>query len=425
MSQERRLRGHGTAGAVVAATLALTGLYAGSPAQAQTSATGPHVYYVSPAGSDIAIGSQSHPWRTVGRASRADLVPGDQVLLERGGRYDGTLRIRGSGVPGNRVRVGSWGDGDLPVVTGGCVQVDGSWVTVQTVRTESCDWSGIGISGDHDTVVDSASTHNVTGIYVRPGADDAIVKRNRVFDNRRMSVNTPGGNDDSGAFGVLVRGDRARVAWNLISGQFAMSHDYGMDGSAVEIYGARGTRVDHNTADSNNTFSELGDPRTRDTSFAFNVITGSQDDATFLITRGAQTSWGPVLNTTVTHNSVLLTGADSQGFICHAGCTTGILTLRANVISAVAKSGYADGPFAGGGNLYDGGQRQFTLRPDDRVGKPLFADPADGNLTLRSTSPAIDSATTYGYTLDAQGRSLPRDGDGDGVAHADIGALER
>lgn len=425
MSQERRLRGHGTAGAVVAATLALTGLYAGSPAQAQTSATGPHVYYVSPAGSDIAIGSQSHPWRTVDRASRAVLVPGDNLLLARGGHYRGTLRIHSSGVDGLRITVGSWGAGDLPVLTGGCIQVDGSWVTVRTVRTEGCDWSGIGISGDHDTVVDSASTHNVTGIYVRPGADDAIVKRNLVIDNRRMSVNTPGGYDDSGAFGILVRGDRARVAWNLISGQFAMSYDYGMDGAAVEIYGARGTRVDHNTARDNNTFSELGDPRTRDTSFAFNVVTGSQDDATFLITRGAQSSWGPVLNTSLTHNSVLLTGAHSQGFICHAGCTTDILTLRANLISAVAKSGYADGPFAGGGNLYDGGQRQFTMRPDDRVGRPLFADPAAGDLALRAHSPAIDRATTYGYRLDARRNSLPQDGDGDGVALADIGALER
>ncbi|MEP6816055.1 MAG: hypothetical protein ABI873_10940, partial [Marmoricola sp.] len=138
-----------------------------------------------------------------------------------------------------------------------------------------------------------------------------------------------------------------------------------------------------------------------------------------------RSSWGPVLNTTLTHNSVLLSGAHSQGFICHAGCSRDILTLRANLISAVAKSGYADGPFAGGGNLYAGGQRQFAMRPDDRVGRPLFVDPAAGDLELRAGSPAVDRATTYGYRLDARRQRLPRDGNGDGVARADIGALER
>ncbi|MEP6816644.1 MAG: hypothetical protein ABI873_13950, partial [Marmoricola sp.] len=301
MAEQRSLRGRGTATVVVASAVAVTGLYAGAlavPAQAraQGSGTATHAYYVSPTGSDAATGSQAHPWRTVDRASRAALAPGDRVRLKRGGRYDGTLRIRSSGVAGNQITVSSWGTGDLPLITGGCVQVDGSWVIVQSVRTQACTWSGIGLSGDHDSVLDSVSTDNVAGIYVRPGADDASLRRNRVFDNRRMSVNTPGGNDDSGAFGVLVRGDRADVAWNVISGQFAMSYDYGMDGSAVEIYGARGTRVHHNLARDNNTFSELGDPRTRDTSYAFNVVTGSQDDATFLITRGARSSWGPVLN---------------------------------------------------------------------------------------------------------------------------------
>jgi hypothetical protein len=419
MTQGRR-RGRGTA-AAVAATLTLMGLTASVPAQA----AGTHSYYVSPTGSDNAAGTFNHPWRSVERASKAALAPGDRLLLARGGTYHGTLRIGRSGVADHPIVVGSWGTGDLPVLTGGCVQVVGSYVSLRTLRAQACAWAGIELSGDHDSVVDSVSTGNVAGIYVGPGAGDASVQRNRVFDNRRMSVNTPGGDDDSGAFGVLVRGDRAHVAWNVISGQFAMSYDYGMDGSAVEVYGAQGARIDHNVARDNNTFSELGDPRTRNTTYAYNVVTGSQDDATFLITRGAQSSWGPVLNTTLIHNSVLLTGAHSQGFICHGGCNARILTMRANVISAVAKSGYADGPFAGGGNLYDGGLRQFTMRPDDRVGHPLFVDGAGGDLELRTGSPAVDRSTTYGYAFDARRQSLPRDGNGDGVARADVGALER
>jgi hypothetical protein len=194
----------------------------------------------------------------------------------------------------------------------------------------------------------------------------------------------------------------------------------------VEIYGAVGTSVDHNTAADNNTFSELGDSRTQDSVFRFNVVTTGQDDATFLITRGAGSSWGPVRNTYVAHNSVLLTGAHSQGFVCHSGCNTSILTLRANVISALLKAGYADGPYAGGQNLFAGGQRQFPMHADDHVGNPMFVDPATGDLELRAGSPAIDRSTTHNWGMtDNENNPMPVDGNGDGVRRPDIGALER
>src|SRR4029078_1419549 len=195
------------------------------------------------------------------------------------------------------------GTGALPTFTRGCVELDGNCLDITFYRARACSWAGGGVTGEHDRVLDGVSTDNVAGIYVRPGASYARITRNQVIDNRRMSVNTPGGDDDSGAFGVLVRGDYARVSWNTINGQHAMSYDYGMDGAAVEIYGAVGTSVDHNLTADNNTFSELGNPRTRDTSYRFNVVTTRQGDATLLLTRGAATSWAPVKNTLVSHNT--------------------------------------------------------------------------------------------------------------------------
>ena len=409
---------------LIAATAlaAVTGMTLAGPAEARSATT----FYVSPTGSDSASGSQSSPWRTVDRVSQAALQPGDHVLFKRGGTYTGTLRIKASGTSSARIVMSAYGTGDLPTFTGGCVQLEGSWLDLSYYRTKTCSWSGVGITGDHNRVLDGVSTDNVTGIYVRPGADYAKIKRNLVVDNRRMSVNTPGGNDDSGAFGVLVRGDHATIAWNTISGHHAMSYDYGMDGSAVEIYGAVGTTVDHNFADDNNTFSELGDPRSKDTSFRYNVVTTKQDDATFLITRGAGSSWGPVKNTYVSHNTVVLTGAHSQGFICHAGCNTSILTMKANLISAVLKAGYADGAYAGGYNMYSGGQRQFAMQPGDFAGNPLFVDATHGDLSLRKDSPAVDSSHSRNAGMvDIENTVLPRDGNGDGIAATDIGAIER
>ena len=411
------------AGLIAAAALAaVAGLALAGPAEARSATT----FYVSPTGSDSASGTQLQPWRSVDRVSRAALQPGDQVLFKRGGTYPGTLRIKASGTSTARIVMSAYGTGELPTFTGGCVDLEGSWLDLSLYRAKSCSWSGVGITGDHDRVLDGVSTDNVAGIYVRPGADHARIKRNQVVDNRRMSVNTPGGSDDSGAFGVLVRGDYATVSWNTINGHHAMSYDYGIDGAAVEIYGAVGTTVDHNYAADNNTFSELGNSRTRDTSYRYNVVTTRQDDATFLITRGAGSSWGPVTNTYVAHNTVVLTGAHSQGFICHAGCNTSVLTMKANLISAVLKAGYADGPYAGGYNMYSGGQRQFKLQPGDFAGDPMFVDAAHGNLSLRKESRAVDSShSNNAGSVDIEHKVLPRDGNGDGIRATDIGAIER
>lgn len=52
-----------------------------------------------------------------------------------------------------------------------------------------------------------------------------------------MTVVTPGGNDGSGAFAILVQGNGSDIGWNRISGSIAVSDDFGgLDGAAVEIF---------------------------------------------------------------------------------------------------------------------------------------------------------------------------------------------
>ena len=48
------------------------------------------------------------------------------------------------------------------------------------------------------------------------GGYDNVIAGNTFQNNNKMSVNTPGGYDDSGAFGVLLNGDRNEVAGGLI-----------------------------------------------------------------------------------------------------------------------------------------------------------------------------------------------------------------
>jgi hypothetical protein len=131
-----------------------------------------------------------------------------------------------------------------------------------------------------------------------------------------------------------------------------------------------------------------------------------------------------VVNTKLFNNTVVMTGPGSQGFVCHGGCNGGVLVMRNNIIQAVLKAGYADGAFDEDYNFYGGGITQFPLGPHSGVGNPMFNDAAAGDFHLAGGSPAVDSGIDMGYSADLEGRTVPRDGNGDGVAVADRGAFE-
>ena len=393
---------------------------------------GSTTWFVSPTGDDAAPGTSStRPVATLARAAQLPLRPGDRLLLQRGGSWTGTLRLAASGTSRAPITVGAWGTGALPRITGAtgsCVDVVGSRVTVTDLHVDGCAWAGVRVGGDDVRVERVLATGSWAGIQVDTGADRARVLRNEVRDNDRMAPGTDGPDDDYGAFGILVNGDAAEVGWNLITGQEALSPDYGSDGSAVEVYGAVGTRVHHNRAFGNRAFTELGHARTADTVYAYNVSVSDVPYAEFLVTRGAGNAFGPVSGTVAVHNSVLHTGAGAQGFWCGGTCSPAVLTLRGNVLHVAGRAGWADvGAVGSSDNVFWGGALEIPLGPGDRYADPRFASPTTGDLRLLAGSPAVDRAGlgTAGWSTDAQGRSTPRDGDGDGLALADVGALER
>lgn len=394
-----------------------------SPAiSAPPAATGITYYVDGQDGVDTASGtSEGEAWRSLDRASLAPLKAGDWLLLRRGRVWNGTLDIRRNGEPDAPIVVGAYGSGPLPMITQGdpCIAVHASYVVVRHVAVESCTWSGVEIDGSGNTLELAQVSHNVAGVYIKRSASNNHILNNVIADNNRLSTAT------SGAFGVLLHGDNNEVADNTISGSAAPSVAFGTDGAAVEVYGGRGNVVHHNRALENKDFTELGDPRTSDNTFAYNVVTSSLPDAGFLTTRGADSEYGPVRRTIAEHNTVYLTGARSQGFVCHGGCELDLLRLRDNVIHAVWKVGYTDGPVDDGYGLYSGGDLQFTIGPETIVADPRFMDIGSGDFRLARNSPGIDSAATpaiSGYDID--GTAIPQDGDGDGVNHADRGAYE-
>lgn len=379
-------------------------------------------YYVDQAlGSDSAAGtSQTAPWKSLAKVAATTLNPGDTVLLRRGRTWSGGLAVRGSGSASAPVTIGAYGDGARPIVQGNeeaCVNLPGNYVWVQDLQVGvaadagRCSWAGVEVGGDHDKVLSNYITGAGAGVYIAPSADGTEVTQNDLVDNNHMTVVTPGGNDDSGAFAILVQGNGSDIGWNRISGSIAVSDDFGgLDGAAVEIFYGSGNVIHHNTSEDNESFTELGtdaddpDGVSRDNVYEYNAVFGAKTRGG-IVTRGAEDGNGPVTGTVFRNNSVRLGNAESEGFVCYGGCTNQTLKLTQNVIQAAMKIGYADdGWTASDHNVFFGGQRQFTPGATDKVADPKFTSAT--NLVLTAGSPAIGLGTTKYADVDVDGNAV-------------------
>ncbi len=76
-------------------------------------------YYVDAVkGSDERSGSNvGEAWRSLGRASAARLLPGDELLLRRGCVWNEELTIRGRGTPEQPISLGAYGEGPRPRIS--------------------------------------------------------------------------------------------------------------------------------------------------------------------------------------------------------------------------------------------------------------------------------------------------------------------
>jgi parallel beta-helix repeat protein len=399
-----------------------------SPTPTVVPGSGPTYYVDSVTGNDSNSGtSEAAAWKTLGKANTAALEPGGRLLFKRGGSWTGSLKITTSGTSSIPISVGAYGAGELPIISGAssCVVLSGSYLALQELHVDACSWAGVEVSGSYNRVTKNVITHNAAGIYIRSGATNNRILANQITDHNRMSVLTPTPtNDDAGAFGVLLRGDYTEIAYNTISGSDAFSYDYGRDGAAIEVYGGQNNTIHHNLAIENDAFTELGNSRSADNTYAYNVVRSSLPSSVFLVTRGAKSSYGPILRTHVYNNSVLLTGSSSQGFVCHAGCGGTILTMRNNIVWAAWKVGYADAPFDEDYDLFYGGATQFVRGSHSLVTNPGLIDPAVGDMHLQPSSPAIDHGVDLAYTQDFDGRAVAIDGDRNNQIAPDIGAFE-
>jgi hypothetical protein len=409
-----------------------------------TTPSGPSThYYVSAAGNDTNSGtSPDSPWQTLQKVNDTAFRAGDSISFRKGDEWTGGVVLNESGTPASAIRVNSYGNGQLPTITGGeggnCLRLNGSYIEVDGLRARDCGYAGFNVSGDHVVVKNSKASGNSAGIRVDTGSDFGNYSDNVLTNNNIMNENTRGKrcgtrqeancSDDSGAFGVLINGNDNEFSGNTVTGSTAFSYDFGRDGSAFEIYNGSRNNIHHNKSIDNHVFSEVGrsDGAADGNIFRYNLITSScgkrcAGDAGLII-RGPGTQYGPTNRTTFEFNTVWLNGSRSRGVVCHASCPSSTV-IRANILVAVRDALWMDGSGWTEQSNVVNGPSNVPLDGSSTTAPAKFVD-APRDLHLTRGSPAINRAggSPPGVGLDHS--AAPQGGQCPGSGQADAGAYE-
>ncbi len=209
-------------------------------------------------GNDAQDGSPAAPWRTPQSLTDRSLTAGTHVLLRRGCSWDGPVRVTG-----DRITLAAYGTGTPPTVTANgadrltpVLTIASAGGTVSDLVVADGAGAGVQLAGERATVTRTEITGTAFGVQF--AAPDGVANEVHVHD-LHMDINTPGGDDDSGAVGFDVRAPRATVQNSHAANCRAPSYDYGHDGGFVEVWKkGDGLRVLNNTAVNVNGFLEAG-----------------------------------------------------------------------------------------------------------------------------------------------------------------------
>lgn len=399
-------------------------------------AAGGAVYYVDcSAGRDANAGrSPATAWRTLAKANQATLAPGDQLRFKRGCSWTGPLDATWRGTAGQPIYIGAYGTGELPKIQDAYssnIRISGTYLVIDSLhatlsappnldpncRNQPVAWkAGFSFQSGaaYSIVQNSKATKLAIGIFFSGDSHDNAAIYNTITDNNVVWELTQTG--ALGAMGILLQGNRQEVGHNYFANNRSICTYNGIpESNSVELFAARNSLIHHNTSFQDRVFSELGSSssqRAENNTYAYNLHVAGDDNtagsARFIVTRGWNHPFGPVVNTQVYHNTVYLTDRDSKGVTCGM-CGTQILTLKNNILWADREPVWSDTRFVEANNLYwssDGKPlvlfQGFTMSPGSVIANPQFADAANGKFNLTAGSPAIGKgvADVVGFIYD-------------------------
>ncbi|MET9592909.1 right-handed parallel beta-helix repeat-containing protein [Streptomyces sp. NPDC006516] len=222
-------------------------------------------YYVSPEGDDRHDGtSETQAWRTLARAERVALEPGDRLLLRGGARFHGTVTIKANEAGSTRspVLISSYGDGRATVVAS-----TGPGISVH--NTAGVKISDLTVTGGSGTRADEGGINLYND---RPGGGKLGPVELSGIEVSGFAVGVAiGGKDEKSGFrDVSVR--QARLHDNKDAGLLAYGPDFDPERPA---YTHRNIDIEDVEA-----FRNPGDPTAAHRHTGDGIILGSVRDAT-------------------------------------------------------------------------------------------------------------------------------------------------
>jgi hypothetical protein len=358
------------------------------------------------------------------KANSATLRAGESLLFKRGCSFQGPLNANWRGTSSAPVFIGTYGDGAAPIIRNGSpavVSISGVFQVIDSLEVSADPpgpYSGarkcqntptgwrIGFefngNGSGNTVQRAKATGLTAGVRFGGGSKNRAIA-NTLINNTVMSQNTPdNGDNDSGAWGVLVNADNNEVAFNTFGGNTACSEDYAIEGASVEVFQASGNLVHHNVSVNDSTFTELGgtpDRPAKNNAFAFNLYAPIKTGGELLVLRGRESKWGGNPGTKFYNNTAYQV---SLGISCSDGCDSSILSARNNIIWSRddARKGalWASGPFDEGNNFFWRGDGKPSvaveggrLAASSKVINPKFVDVSKLDFHISPDSPAVNA----------------------------------
>lgn len=216
-------------------SIALTRLFAAACLWSAASAAFCATYYVAPAGSDAAAGTEAAPWKTITRAQQA-AAPGDTVYL-RGGVYAYTAGVNScasrtatvdavtldkNGADGRPIRYWAY-PGEQPVFDFSAMKDDcrvkgfnvtASWIHIKGLeltgvpqqpqnRLNHESW-GVWISGSHNIFERLNLHHNMgPGLFIKDGGDNLVLNSDSHHNYDPYTSNGAGQSADG--FGAHIK----------------------------------------------------------------------------------------------------------------------------------------------------------------------------------------------------------------------------
>lgn len=117
------------------------------------------------------------PWKTLDKINSETFAAGDKVLLKRGQHYSGALHLKGSGKPGQPVKLSAYGSGRRPVIEAGDHEtairlMDEQYWEISDIETSGGRHAGIfiGITRDHSDI----NHLRITNCYVHDVGTDSV-----------------------------------------------------------------------------------------------------------------------------------------------------------------------------------------------------------------------------------------------------------